>query len=94
MFLGFATANRELHERIWKDAGGTEESVAVRLSDRFEWAGLRETAVVQRESDGEHWIATRIAVPASELESVEGRDRMRRRIEGFHLAFSARNEIS
>lgn len=94
VFLGVGTADAELHERIWREAGGSEEAVAAHLSDCFEQAGLREPVAVERTSDGEYWIALRLAVTPGELASIEGRDRLLRRIEGFHLAFPGRRDPS
>ncbi len=92
VFLGIGTASRERHEALWKSAGGNELAVASRLGDGFGQAGLFEPVVVERIHDGEHWIATRLKPAPEELDSIEGRERLLRMIEGFQLAFSVRDE--
>jgi hypothetical protein len=91
VFLGFGTTDPLLHERLWQKWGGTEEALAAHLGDCFEQAGLRETIQVERIHDAEHWIATPLRLTSAELDSSEGRERILRMIEGFHLAFPVGN---
>jgi hypothetical protein len=90
VFLGIGTASRERHDALWKHAGGSENAVSLRLGDCFEQAGLSETVFVERIHDREHWIGARLKATREELDSLEGRERLLRMIEGFHLAFSVR----
>jgi hypothetical protein len=94
LFLGYATRNRDLHDRLWRTGGGTEEAVSIHLSECFEQAGLRESFPVERIHDTEDWIAIRVRMTPDELASVEGRERILRMIEGFHLAFPPGNAFS
>jgi hypothetical protein len=94
LFLGYGTTDRELHDRLWRICGGTEEALSIHLNDCFEQAGLRETLRVERIRDAEFWIATRLSMTPDELASTEGRERILRMIEGFHLAFPPGNAIS
>jgi len=93
-FLGFGTKDREHHDRLWRTWGGTEEALSIHLSECFEQAGLRESFPVERVHDTEDWIAIRVRTTPDELASVEGRERILRMIEGFHLAFPPGNAIS
>ena len=94
LFLGYGTKDRELHDRLWKAWGGTEEALSIHLSECFEQAGLRESFPVERVRNTEDWIAIRLRPTPDELDSLEGRERILRMIEGFHLAFPPGNAIS
>jgi len=87
LFLGYGTTERELHDRLWRNWGATEEALSIHLNDCFEQAGLRESLQMERFRDAEYWIATRLSMTPDELASIEGRERILRMIEGFHLAF-------
>ena len=94
LFLGYGTKERELHDRLWRTWGGTEEALSIHLSECIEQAGLRESFAVERIRDTEDWIAIRLRMTPDELASVEGRERILRMIEGFHLAFPPGDAIS
>ena len=94
LFLGYGTKDRELHDRLWRAWGGTEEALSIHLSECFEQAGLRESFPVERIRDNEDWIAIRPRTTPDELASLEGRERILRMIEGFHLAFPPGNAAS